>query len=126
MVNIPKQIDYWRMLAGEDWPVGVKLVREGHIRQGLFFVHLALEKALKAHVCRAIQDIAPRTHDLVGLARRAELDLSQEQLHLLNEVTSFNLQGRYPERLLPAPPRAEAARAVKEAEEIFQWLMRQL
>lgn len=126
MVDIAKQVEYWRKLALEDWPVASKLVQDGSLRHGLFFIHLALEKAAKAHVCRMTQDMAPYTHNLVRLADLAKLSLLPEQLRVLTEANSFNIQSRYPESLLPAPPREEALRFVKEAEEVFQWLMRQL
>ena len=50
MIDIAKQIAYWRVGAEEDWVVAQKLVADESIRHGLFFAHLALEKILKAHV----------------------------------------------------------------------------
>ncbi len=79
MIDIDKQIAYWRDSADEDFAVARELVRRTRIRHGLFFAHLALEKALKAHVCRVTQDIAPRVHNLVRLAELAELDLQPAQ-----------------------------------------------
>lgn len=79
MIDIDKQIAYWRDSADEDFAVARELVRWTRIRHGLFFAHLALEKALKAHVCRVTHDIAPRVHNLVRLAELAELDLQPAQ-----------------------------------------------
>ena len=75
MIAIDKQIAFWRDSADEDMAVARDLVHRNRIRHGLFFAHLALEKALKPHVCRVTQDIAPRLHNLVRLAELAELDL---------------------------------------------------
>ena len=50
MVNTEKQIAFWRQGAAEDWEVADALVDRGSARHGLFFAHLALEKALKALV----------------------------------------------------------------------------
>ena len=58
MIDIAQQIAYWRSGAREDWSVAVDLVERGRTRHGLFFVHLAIEKALKAHVCERTQDLA--------------------------------------------------------------------
>ena len=126
MVNIRKQIEHWRDGAREDWRVGAKLVGEGEVRHGMFFVHLALEKALKAHVCRATQDLAPRIHDLLGLAERAGLDLEEGSREALMQMTSFCIRGRYPEELTPPPTRVEARQHLAEAREIFEWLMQAL
>jgi HEPN domain-containing protein len=125
-VDVSKQVEYWRTQAPQDWRVAAKLVTEGELRHGLFFVHLALEKVLKAHVCRAIEDIAPYIHNLVRLADLARLNLTPEQLRVLTEANSFNIQCRYPETLLPTPAREEAVQCLEEAKEVFQWLMKQL
>ena len=50
MIDIGKQIAYWLNSAREDWDAAQELVRSGRVRHGLFFAHLALEKALKAQV----------------------------------------------------------------------------
>jgi HEPN domain-containing protein len=92
------------------------------VRHGLFFAHLALEKTLKAHVCRATSELAPPTHNLVRLAERIALPLEQSQLELLAEVNSFNIEGRYPEMSLPLPPPAEVERYLARIGELLTWL----
>jgi HEPN domain. len=59
MINIEKQVAYWRDGAVEDWEIAQELIERGRTRHGLFFVHLSLEKLLKAHVCRHTQDWLP-------------------------------------------------------------------
>lgn len=78
-LDVQKQVDHWQTGAKEDWEVAVDLINLGHTRHGLFFAHLALEKMLKALVCCATRDIAPRLHTLLRLAERADLVLSEEQ-----------------------------------------------
>lgn len=58
-IDITKQVEYWQAGALEDWQVAVELIETGRTRHGLFFAHLALEKLLKAFVCRATLDLAP-------------------------------------------------------------------
>lgn len=67
MINIEKQIAHWRKGSQEDWEVAKDLVERRRVRHGLFFAHLALEKILKAHACKALNDIAPPIHNLVRL-----------------------------------------------------------
>jgi len=52
MFDVEKQIAYWRGGAEEDMAVARELIAGKRVRHGLFFAHLALEKALKAIVCR--------------------------------------------------------------------------
>ena len=76
MVDMVKQIAYWRNGSDEDWTVAKKLVADGYYRHGLFFGHLAVEKMMKAHVCKATGSLAPKLHDLLRLAQLARLSLS--------------------------------------------------
>ena len=123
MIDIDKQISFWRNSAEEDLAVARDLVNRNRIRHGLFFAHLALEKALKAHVCRVTQDIAPRLHNLVRLAESAELDIQPAQVDILAEMNSFNIEGRYPDTLSSPPSQEEAQHYMTQAEEVFQWLI---
>ncbi len=108
MVDPGKQIVYWRSGAEEDWEVAADLIRLGRLRHGLFFAHLALEKLLKAHVCRKTQDLPPRLHQLLRLAERSDLKLSETQRVFLARFDRHSLEGRYP-GTLPAPLEASAA-----------------
>ena len=122
MIDIDKQIAHWRSGADEDWDVACDLVSRGRIRHGLFFAHLALEKILKAHVCLATRELAPPTHNLVRLAQRGVPSLSPRHLELLAEVNSFNIEGRYPELLLPLPTPTEAQDSMSRIEELLKCL----
>ena len=123
MIDIEKQISYWRDSAKEDLTVAYDLVHRNRIRHGLFFAHLALEKVLKAHVCRVTQDIAPRLHNLVRLAELAKLHPQPAQLDILAEINSFNVEGLYPDTLAIPPSQEDAQHYMTRADEVFQWLI---
>jgi HEPN domain-containing protein len=126
MIDIEKQIRYWQTGASEDWQVAEELVELGRTRHGLFFAHLALEKVLKAAVCRFTDDLPPRIHALLRLADRANLELPEEQRTFLARFDRYQVEGRYPE-LWPAAPDIETARAeLEHGREVFEWLSRQL
>jgi HEPN domain-containing protein len=122
MIDVEKQIVYWRNGAEEDWAVARELVDLGRSRHGLFFAHLALEKILKAHVCAKTRNLAPRTHNLLILAEITGLRLSQDRRKTLATLNAFCLAGRYPETLPPAPSAAQARAILKRSEEVFTWL----
>ncbi len=126
MIDITKQVAYRRDGASEDWAMAQDLVTRGKTRYGLFFAHLALEKALKAHVCRVTLQLAPKIHNLLRLAELARIKLSRDQSDLLTEMNRFNLEGRYPDANAPVPRIEEAQRQMQRANEVFQWLIQQL
>lgn len=101
MIDIEKQVIYWRDGAREDWEMADDLVERGKTHYGLFFAHLAIEKALKGHICRVTLRLAPKIHDLKRLADLARLGLSEERIRILGRINAFNLEGRYPDSLMP-------------------------
>lgn len=124
-IDIDKQVAYWRVSAGEDWDVGRSLVEQGKMRHGLFFLHLALEKALKAHVCWATQDFAPKIHSLRRLSQLSGLSFTEAQADILAEFERYDIAGRYPDALGPPPAPDEARAKQAAAQEVFTWLIRQ-
>ena len=126
MLDISKQIAHWQRGAEEDWDVAQSLVLQGKLRHGLFFAHLACEKQLKALVCKETQQLAPPMHNLIRLSDKAGLSLDDEQRDLLAEVNEFNIEGRYPELLLPLPTRLEAEQYMARISEVLQCLNRLL
>jgi len=122
MIDIVKQIQFLRMGSEEDFAVASDLIGRERIRHGLFFLHLSLEKAVKALVCSATGDLAPRMHNLVRLAELTKIQLSQEQFDTLAEMNAFNIEGRYPEMSLPSPTPTEARNYLIQAEGILKWL----
>ncbi|OGG13730.1 hypothetical protein A2875_04085 [Candidatus Gottesmanbacteria bacterium RIFCSPHIGHO2_01_FULL_46_14] len=89
-------VAFWKETSDKDWEFSQEIYAGGkRYDYGLFFVHLSLEKLLKAlHYHR--KDSHPLAiHDLVELAKRAEVEMSQSQLSDLKEISSFNLSARY-------------------------------
>jgi len=126
MVDILEQIKYWQDGAIEDWQAADQLITGNKIRHGLFFAHLALEKILKAHVCKFTGKIAPKIHNLVRLAETAGLSLSDDKIDFLDEMSEFNLEGRYPVPSLPQISSQEATEYIKKTKEVLEWFSRQL
>lgn len=126
MIDIEKQVAYWRDGAIEAWGEVPGMIHRGRTSFALYFLHLALEKALKAHVCRQTNDLAPRIHDLAKLAHLARLSLSEEQLDVLADANSFNLAGRYADISLPPPSHQQATSVLHRTQEVFAWLINQL
>ena len=126
MMDVERQIDYWRQGSAEDWEVAVQLVKDGKSRHGLFFAHLALEKMLKALVCRRTQDAPPKIHNLIRLSELADLKLDTQQARTLAAMNQFNLEGRYPESYTPQLTPEKAAEYIARSQEVLTWLTQQL
>ena len=122
MINTQKHIEYWRQGVDEDFEVAQQLIRSNKIRHGLFFLHLSLEKILKAHICSHSNDIAPRLHNLIRLSELSGITVESEQTDFLSEMNLFNIEGRYPELWGVVPSQKEAEMFLNKTEEVLKWL----
>jgi HEPN domain-containing protein len=123
MFDVEKQMAYWRSSAEEDMAVARELIAGKRVRHGLFFAHLALEKALKAIVCKVIKNDPPRIHNLVRLSELADIHPTPDDMDTLADMNVFNLEGRYPQTLPSQPTKVELRDLLSRAEEVFRWSM---
>lgn len=124
-----KQVAYWLTQSDNDLPVAESMLEKGHYTWCLFIGHLVLEKILKAIYVREHQKIAPRIHDLVRLAKSTSLNLSDEQLVFLSEVSDFNMEGRYPDEKNQFARKCDkqfATDYLRRIKEMRAWLKKQI
>ena len=126
MVDVSKQIDYWKTSSDEDFAAAESLLEKGHFRHSLFFAHLAIEKMLKAHVTRQTKDVPPRIHNLIRLAEMAGLHLEPEQAGFLRSFDMYQLEGRYPDSAHLIIDSKTAGEKLALSGDILQWLKAQL
>lgn len=88
---------YWLASAEDDWIAAGHLFEKGDNPHALFFGHLAIEKLLKAIWAARVGGVPPHTHRLTLLAEKAAIELTPEQQSLLEAVTDFNMEARYPD-----------------------------
>lgn len=123
MFNIEKHIFHWREGAQEALDAADDLInKDRRILFGLFFVHLALEKIIKALFLHVKKEMPPRIHNLVRLAEMAELVMDDQTRKILAEVNEFNIEGRYSDLLIPPPSLEEARNYLRRAKGAFEWL----
>ena len=91
----------------------------------IFMSHLALEKALKALLTEETQKLPPRTHNLIDLAQRAHVALSQGQQDFLGKLNNISVIVRYPDdlsALVSQYPEAIARDYLARTQELITWL----
>lgn len=124
-----RKIQYWLNSAENDWKVAGHLYEKGDYSYALFFAHLTLEKVLKALCVEVMQENPPFTHRLVFLADKAGLSLTDEQLELLEAVTDFNLEVRYPDEKFSFYKRCNkefTRQYLVRIEEMKKWLLQKI
>jgi HEPN domain-containing protein len=124
-----KHVEYWLTQSDSDLLAAESMLEKGHYTWSLFIGHLVLEKILKAIYVREHQKMAPRIHDLVKLAKSTSMNLSDEQLVFLSEVSDFNMEGRYPDEKNQFTVKCNkefATNYLRRIKEMRSWLKKQI
>jgi HEPN domain-containing protein len=95
-----KLLQYWIKSAEEDWDAYNKLRSAKKYAHALFFMHLSIEKLLKAIIVLKIGDHAPYSHSLSFLLGKSGIDGAERFADALTEMSKFNMQTRYPDEKL--------------------------
>lgn len=123
-MDVQKQINYWRD-GSEKALRSIPTLIEGKFwAEALFWMHLAVEKALKAHVSKKTQDIPPYIHNLVRLADISGLALSAKQVELCAELNKYQRLARYPDEAVLEPDDVVAQSLLDKGMELQKWLVK--
>lgn len=88
-------ISYWIKISDKDFSTMENLFKAKDYHWALFIGHLVIEKLLKAYYVKNIDINPPFTHDLLRIAEKTGLILSERQKDFLDLVTTFNIKTRY-------------------------------
>jgi HEPN domain-containing protein len=115
----------WIALAKYDLDTADHMLNTGRYLYVIFLCHLALEKMLKAHVTETTQAIPSKSHDLIYLIKKSEIDVPQAYLEFLGKINAASIPTRYPEdlqRALADYPIEIAKDYLLQTQEIIRWL----
>jgi HEPN domain-containing protein len=126
VIDKHKHIEYWIKNAENDIETAKILISRNRILHGLFFCHLVLEKALKAHVVKTTGEIPPKSHNLIHLAELAKIVLPEEDESFLGILMKYQLESRYPENSLQIPSREVADVYLAKTKILLKWLKEKL
>lgn len=121
-------VSHWTQGAQADRAAAQGLFQLGHYNWSLFIWHLVIEKMLKAKIVSLEREV-PITHDLVRLVKEANLELSEETVSSLKEITGFNLEARYDDYKLSFYKKADKEytdKWVRKCEEVYLWVKKEI
>jgi HEPN domain-containing protein len=93
--NINSVVKYWKDSSDQNHITMNNLLKSKDYSWALFMGHLVIEKLLKAIYVSNQKEHALFTHDLLRLAKKSKIELTEEQEEWLDEITTFNLNARY-------------------------------
>lgn len=122
-------VEYWIKSSDNDSKTMEHLFKSRDYAWALFIGHLVIEKLLKAYYVNNIDINVPFIHDLLRLAERSKLQLSEEQKDFLDKVTTFNINARYDDykmKFYKRCTREFASKSIKEIMEFKEWIKEML
>ena len=93
--NTKKIFTFWYESSIKDFNTMDNLFISKDYNWTLFLGHLVIEKLLKAYFVKKFNKHPLFTHDLLRLAIKCGLQLSEEQQDNLDMITTFNISARY-------------------------------
>ena len=120
-------MNYWIKSSDEDFVTMEILYKNKQNAWCLYIGQLVIEKLLKALYAKNNKEApyAPKTHNLLYLAEKIQLELTKEQKISLDTITKFNLEARYDdykESFRQNCTNEYTAQQIKNIKEVREWL----
>jgi len=93
--DVDKIIKYWHESSDQNYLTMHNLLKTKDYSWALFLGHLVIEKLMKGLYVKKYKKHAVFTHDLLRLANKIELEITEETEEWLDEISTFNLNTRY-------------------------------
>jgi len=90
-------VKFWLETAEKDYNTMLHLYESKDYHWSLFMGHLVIEKLLKALYVKNIGPDVPRTHDLLRIAEKIGISLTEQTRDYFDLLTTFNITARYPD-----------------------------
>lgn len=90
-------MNYWIESSDSDWETFEVLYKNKKNTWCLFIGHLIIEKLLKGLYSKTNENnpIAPKTHNLILIAQRANINVSKDIREKIQIINTFNISSRY-------------------------------
>lgn len=90
-------IKNWIASADYDLKTAANLFKRRRYIYVVFLCHLAIEKVLKAIVCKKLNEMPPYTHNLNRLIELADISINESYQKFINKISLQSVPTRYPE-----------------------------
>ena len=120
-------MEYWLKSADSDFDTMRVLYENKKNTWSLFIGHLVIEKLLKGLYAKNNEDspYAIKSHNLLQLAEKCNLELTEEQVEKLQIITQFNISARYDDYKESFNQKCTdeyTVEQIKNIEEVREWL----
>lgn len=125
-IEAERHVAHWRDGSVRSFACVPTLTDGQFWAEALFWTHLVVEKALKAHVVKVTGDTPPYIHNLLRLAELGKVPLTPAQVNLCQELNKWQLKARYLADSKTQIDGAASQRLIDEAKGFHEWLLSML
>lgn len=120
-------MEYWITSSDRDYESMKKNFEIKQFTWALFIGHLTIEKLLKGLYAKNNVDnpYTIKSHNLLALAQKCNIELTDEQVEKLKIITQFNISARYEDyknEFYELCTEEYTAEQIKNIEEVRTWL----
>lgn len=124
-----KRSEEWFDQAKYDIDVAEFMFGGGRYIYTVFMCHLSIEKALKGLYHQRLDEVPPKTHNLLYLAEKIGLDIPQDLYDFIFILNRVSIPTRYPDnlkRMLKDYDKAKTDSILQNSKKVIKWLEDQL
>ncbi len=124
-------VNKWVEIAEYDFTTAKAMFKTGRYLYVAFMCQQALEKMLKAIIVLKTDKFPPKVHKLEFLANLSGInnELNEQQKDLLNELSFFYLNNRYPDfkiELNKLISKEKSLSLIEDTEELLKWIKQKI
>lgn len=120
-----KTYNEWFLQADYDLKTAEAMFETGRYFYAVFMCHLAIEKCLKGLYSKTLNDLPPKTHNLIYLLEKISIQPPENIFQVIYSLNSQSVATRYPEELhkiLKDYTKEKSLEIIIKSKEVLQWL----
>ncbi len=126
MNETEKRLSFWSRAARSDLDTAGLLIQESKLLHGLLFCHLAIEKALFAHILKLSKELPAGLVSLTRLLTLGNIRLGEKDTELLEDLTNYMEEVRFPVNNDNHLTERKVIDYLNRTRELYLWLERTL
>lgn len=119
----------WLKQANYDMETADLMFSGGRYFYAIFMCHLSIEKALKGLYHKTLNEIPPKTHNLIYLLTTIGKQPEEDLLKFITRLNTASVTTRYPDDLakIQADFTADITKAmIGQSKDVLKWIKKQL
>ena len=124
-----KKPQEWLKQAAYDMKTAEAMFSSKRYIYAVFMCHLAVEKALKGLYSQVLNEVPPKTHNLIYLVEKIQLELPEKLYDFIFTLNGLSIPTRYPDdlqKVLKDHNKQKTGKVLEQGKETLKWLKTRL